>query len=55
MLGDAFSNDLRMKKLLGESREDYERRLKEKLAARKRGKNVIESVKKLLINYFNSN
>ena len=37
LLGDAFANDIRMRELLGESREEYERKLRERMAARKRG------------------
>nr|CAB3228489.1 trichohyalin-like [Phallusia mammillata] len=37
LLGDAFANEKKLKGLMGLSREEYERRLKERLEARKRG------------------
>ena len=41
LLGDSFENDARMKALLGESREKHAQRLKERLAARQKGRAVI--------------
>jgi len=37
LLGDAFENDARYKKLMGQSREEYEMKLKARMEARKRG------------------